>query len=98
MYAKVVVLIISVSLSRVSDEVQQNLSKAALCPCVCKRGNYVIFENSENHFCKILPIKIKDAFWKLFSSTAFRTLMSLSIGTPKNNKFPFVPNGKFIIF
>ena len=25
------------------------------------------------------------------------TLMCLSIGTPKNNKFPFVPNGKFII-
>ena len=26
------------------------------------------------------------------------TLMCLSIGTPINNKFPFVPNGKFIIF
>ena len=24
--------------------------------------------------------------------------MCLSIGTPKNNNFPFVPNGKFIIF
>ena len=24
--------------------------------------------------------------------------MCLSIGTPKNNKFPFVPNGKLIIF
>ena len=25
-------------------------------------------------------------------------VMCLSIGTPKNNNFPFVPNGKFIIF
>ena len=30
--------------------------------------------------------------------TNIHTLMCLNIGTPKNNKFSFVPNGKFIIF
>ena len=31
-------------------------------------------------------------------ATAESTIMCLSIGTPINNKFPFVPNGKLIIF
>ena len=35
---------------------------------------------------------------KSFANVSKNTVMCLSIGTPKIIDFPFVPNGKFIIF
>ena len=45
-----------------------------------------------------VPIDIKRAWFAVFCGHHCVTLMCLSIGTPKTINFPFVPNGKFIIF
>ena len=52
-------------------------------------------------FCALFfPRDVLDEILDLIESVSegFPTLMCLSIGTPKIINFPFVPNGKFIIF
>ena len=58
----------------------------------------------DNIICTLMMLQ-GDVFMAATGTTLGRckhkhknTLMCLSIGTPKNYEFPFVPNGKFIIF
>ena len=48
-------------------------------------------------YVKSAKTKVHHALF-IFHLIAVNTIMCLSIGTPKIMNFPFVPNGKFIIF
>ena len=61
-------------------------------------GPCCLFRYSFVHLCFILALKDDGLFHAHISRSKSSTLMCSGIGTPKTINFPFVPNGKLIVF